>query len=106
MPLDPFAAALDAIYRAPGSVAAVYTPAGGSARTVRIIRTVNSVDTPGGFPDGGRVYDRNVVKIRVSDVAMPELGDTIAIGAETLVVNEAPMLDAEGLEWTFGVEPA
>lgn len=108
---DPFAAALDAMFFAPGSAAAVYQPIDGSAPfPVRVIR---------GQPDelGPRntVQATNVFDLRRSEVLRPVHGDTIAIGGEIVAgaitggemfeLIGTPMLDVEGITWTIGGDP-
>lgn len=109
--MGPLAAALDAIFNAPGSAAAVYQPADGAPPfPVRVIR---------GQPDElgarGTVSAANVLDLRKSEVPDPRHGDFIAIGGE--IVNGAitggelleiygqARLDVEGLTWTVGAEP-
>jgi hypothetical protein len=106
--MDSFAAALDALFNAPGSAAAVYRPADGTAPfPIRIIR---------GQPDelGPRnlVQATNVLDLRRSEVPNPVggnghsiRGDVVAIvdGAKLELIG-TPMLDVEGLTWTIGAE--
>lgn len=99
-----FAAALNALYAAhPEAVAATYTPQIGSPVACTVIRAVDSVDDAGRFTSGGTVQDRDVLKVRRSEVPSPARGDSFTIGGTVLLVNEEAQLDVEGLEWTFGV---
>ncbi|WP_294188893.1 hypothetical protein [uncultured Sphingomonas sp.] len=112
--MDPFAAALEAQYSAPGSVAAVYQPAGGVPRAVRIILSNLEDDVNYG---GGRTRMRGkVVEIRRADAPAPRAGYVIAIGATivdgeivggdpVLTINSEPRGDIEGLTWFCGTEP-
>ena len=101
-----FATALDALYRAhPEAVAATYTPLTGAPVAVKVIRAVDSVDDSGRFSAGGTVHDRNVIHVRKSQIALPVRGASLTIGSDTLIIDEDPQLDVEGLQWTFGVVP-
>lgn len=111
---DPFAAALDALFSAPGSAAAVYKPAGGVPRAVRVILSNPEDDVAYG---GGRVRIRSkVVEIRRVDAPAAKPGDVIAIGASiadgaivggdpVLTINSEPRGDIEGLTWFCGTDP-
>ena len=95
---DPFATALGALLKAPGSVAAVYMPAGGGAPLpIRTIRHQPSelVHTP----VGSMISDGNSFVIARSAVAKPAVGDMLQVAGETLTILSGPMLDAEGLSW-------
>lgn len=99
-----FAAALNALYRRhPEAVAAIYTPLTGAPVAVTVIRAVDSVDDTGRFTAGGTVHDRNVIHVRRSEIELPARGGSFSIGAETLIIDEDPQLDVEGLQWSFGV---
>lgn len=112
--MDPFAAALDALFSAPGSAAAVYQPSGGVPRAVRIILSNPEDDVNYG---GGRARIRGkVVEIRRVDAPAAKSGDVIAIGATIVdgaIVGGDPMLtiageprgDIEGLTWFCGTDP-
>ena len=107
--VDPFVAALTAIFNAPGSVAAVYTPPGGAALPVRIIRSQESAIAG----DVRLVADTMVFDVRRSEVAKPAIGATLQIldvGGQPVVgeafkINGAPLLDVEGLTWRCGAQP-
>lgn len=107
---DPFATALAALHRAAGSVAAIYTPAGGVSQAVRVIWTQGSA--LGATLSDRRVSDTNSFDVMRSDVARPARGDTIAVvdplngAALAFRLNAAPILDIEGLGWTCPAEPA
>ncbi len=110
---DPFATALDALFSAPGSVAAVYvTASDGLPTAVRTIRDQASED----MPIGSRSVpvDANLLLIRRSEVARPATGDTIITGtfADVAIDDPAfnivgePSLDVEGLTWSCEMIPA
>lgn len=99
-PPDPFVIALDALFRAPGSVVATFAPAVGDPFEVRVIR------------DNGRevqdsvIMDTEAVQIRRSEVARPAAGDRIEFADEAFTIQSPPQLDRERLTWTCLLEPA
>ncbi len=111
--MDPFAAALDAQYHAPGSAAAVYQPIEGPPRDIRVIRS--APDRMTRFGDGQIINASTSIEVRVADVPRPQRGDAIVIGARlvdgVIVGGEAfelfgdPVLDLERLSWACGAEP-
>jgi hypothetical protein len=111
--MDPFAAALDALFDAPGSAAAVYVPVEGSPVAVRVIRS--QPDALTGFGDGRVIMATNIIEVRKSEVSYPDRRDYLAIGGDLVdgvvsggdlfSISEEPRLDVEGLTWTLGVEP-
>lgn len=111
--MDPFAAALDALFNAPGSAAAVYVPTEGAPVAVRAIRS--QPDALTSFGDGQVILATNIIEVRKSEVPHPdrrgylaiggELVDGVVSGGDLFSICEEPRLDAEGLTWTLGVEP-
>lgn len=103
--VDPFALALDALFYAPGSAAAVYQPANGSPVDIRVIRSAPDRETPFGR---GQVLDNaaTVLELRRSDVSNPQQGDIVLIGSEPFAVFGDPMLDLERISWRCGANPA
>lgn len=99
---DPFAAALDAQFNAPGSAAAVYTGANGIGVPIRVIVSRPDEDRP--FGSTRIVKASAAVSLRVSDIANPVPGDTFALTATGAVMRlyGEPMIDNEGLSWTCG----
>ena len=107
---DPFAAALGALFRAPGSAAALFTPAGGVPQQIRIVIEQPDEDKVIGR---GRVVEGSLsIGIQRSDVPQPAKGDLVeltdtAIGGVTkLKLYGQPRLDAQGLSWTCGAVAA
>ncbi|USU06891.1 hypothetical protein NF699_09600 [Sphingomonadaceae bacterium OTU29LAMAA1] len=110
--MDPFAAALDAHFIAPGSAAAVYVPQGGAPVPIRVIRS--QPDTSANYQQTRVIQQANAFDMRISDVPAPTPGDRIIVGAAlidgAIVGGEAfeilgdPMKDVEGLTWTCGAE--
>ncbi len=108
---DPFAAALDALFNAPGSAAAAYQSISGTAPVpIRIIRA-----QPDELGPRNTVQATNTFDLRRSEVAQPVHGDVVAIGGvvidgeiiggEPFTLIGTPMLDVEGITWTIGAEP-
>ncbi|MGO4167858.1 head-tail joining protein [Novosphingobium sp. YAF33] len=95
--MNPFAAALDALFYAPGSAAAVYVSPSGEQSEIRVIerQRIGSEGTVRNRPVSvGKVFD-----VRVSDVAAPEVGAVFLLDGRILVLTLPPELDAEGLTW-------
>lgn len=103
--MDPFVAALDALYHAPGSAAAVYRPGGGDPvhDPIRIIRSQGDTDVP--YGTAAVVAGTDTLSFRKSDVAEPNAGDIIEIGAAHFSLIGEARTDVEGLEWTCEAEP-
>ncbi len=100
--MDPFAAALDALFNAPGSAAAVYVPVDGFPTDIRVIRSQPDVNTS--FGDSQIIQATNVFEIRRSEVAAPTHGGRLMIGDEIFAIQGDGRLDVEGLTWTIGAE--
>ena len=109
---DPFAAALDALFNAPGSAAAAYQSISGTAPVpIRIIRA-----QPDELGPRNIVQATNTFDLRRSEVSDPAHGDTVVIGGmivdgaivggEPFVLIGTPMLDVEGITWTIGADPS
>ena len=103
--MDPFAAALDVLFFAPGSSEAFYTPKGGAERPapIRVIR--GQPDKAVGFGEQQVIEGTNVFEIRKSDVAEPEKGSIVRIGTTRFKLLGEPMTDVEGLSTTIGGSP-
>jgi len=103
--VDPFAAALDVLFFAPGSSEAFYTPKGGAERPtpIRVIR--GQPDRSVGFGSQQVIEGTNVFEIRKSDVPEPETGAFIRIGDARYKLLGQPMVDLEGLSNTIGGSP-
>lgn len=108
---DPFVAALDALFSAPGSAAAVYQPINGTPPfPIRLIRA-----QPDELGPRNIVQATNVLDLRQFEVPRPVHGDVVAIGGvieggaviggEKFTLIGTPMSDVEGLTWTIGAEP-
>jgi hypothetical protein len=100
--MDPFAAALDVLFYAPGSDEAFYTPRGGAERPdpIRVIR--GQPDREVGFGGQQVVEGTNVFEIRKSDVADLQRGAIVRIGVVRFKLLGEAMTDVEGLSSTIG----
>jgi len=101
--MDPFAAALDALFYAPGSAAAVYIPEHGFPREIRVIRSQPDADAQ--FGDSQIIQATNLFEIRKSEVDRPAHGARLMIGDDVYSIQGDGRLDVEGLTWTVGAEP-
>lgn len=103
---DPFAAALVALHRGPGSVAAVFTSFGGAPLPdpIRVIRNQKTEDMQ--FGDTNIPVPSSIYSILRADVATPRARDTLMIGDEVFTIVGTPRLDDEGLSWTVEAPPA
>ncbi len=82
---------------------AVYEPADGEPRPVRVI--ARRADAVTGF-GGARLWSETArLDLRVSEVAGPRPGDRLVLEGDTLVVQGEPVRDRERLVWTLEVRP-
>lgn len=80
------------------SLAATYTPDGGSPIPCRVI--VKMADEPYDAGYGaGSVMSSRIAEMRVSEVAVAAEGDTISIGGSDYPVNAASQPDPDRLLW-------
>lgn len=112
--MDPFQAALDAIFTAPGSLEASYQHATGDFPVIRILLARPDETTT--FRGSRIVQATYEISIRKSEIGAPIAGAELTIlGQEfpqvsgvitnRLRLTGDPMIDAEGLTWTCGAEP-
>lgn len=101
--MDPFAMALDALFNAPGSMAAVYTPVGGVPTAVRTIRS--QPDRIERFADFQIDVRMETFELRRSEVARPAIGGVIDIADERFAITVEPQIDVEGMSWVVLAEP-
>lgn len=101
--MNAFGASINVIFANPHmSVAAEYRVGGADpAIPVRVIKVSPSVVND--WNRASFVQASNVFDLRVSEVAAPQVGDTITIGAAVYSVREEPLLDSEGLCWKLGM---
>jgi hypothetical protein len=106
---DPFASALVALFSAPGSDAAVYTPpGGGNPISLRVI--VSRPSASRRFGSGEMIMDENRIEIMKSDVPLPTAGALVELKDEEGVTTASLRLvgealpDVERLSWAIGFE--
>lgn len=88
---------LGAVYRTYG-VPALWTPVdGGPTSTPTVRHEVEDQDLR--FGEGRAMGRRNVLFVRVSEVAMPAAGDHVDIPAGSFSLKGEPALEPGGLEW-------
>lgn len=113
--MDPFRAALDALFMAPGSAAATYLAAASDPAPIRVI--VSRPDDTVNFRGSRVVQATHEISFRKSEVPGPQKGEAIivdggqylgpaGIPTDTLHLMGDPMLDVEGLTWTCGAAVA
>jgi hypothetical protein len=76
-----------------------YTPVAGLPQTMRAV--IKSPDRIVDVRDIAIHTPTLVVDVRVSDIATPQEGDTLAIGTLLYAVQGEPVRDAENLVWTL-----
>lgn len=103
---DPFAAALVVLHGAAGSVAAIYTPLGGSPlpNPIGVIRDQKTADVP--WSDTRIPAPSSTWSIMRADVEHPMAGDTLTIGADVFTIVGEARFDDEGLSWSVEAPPA
>jgi hypothetical protein len=77
----------------------VYTAVAGLPQTMRAV--IKSPDRVIDVRDIAIHTPTLVVDVRVSDIATPQEGDTLAIGTLLYAVQGEPVRDAENLVWTL-----
>ncbi len=95
--------ALDALFNAPGSMAAVYTGAGQSPVPVRMIRS--RPDREERFASFQIDVTAETFEVRRSEVPLPAIGDLIEFDTARFAVSIEPQIDVEGLSWMLLAEP-
>jgi hypothetical protein len=82
---------------------AVYQPADGPPRPVRVIARRSDAVTEFG---GARLWSETTrLDLRVGEVADPRPGDRLVLDGESFVVQGEPVRDRERLVWTLEVRP-
>lgn len=104
--MSAFSAAVDAIFADPNmAVDALYTARGGTAGVAcRLIRKRPDEMTDFG---GAQIVSTTVLAdVRISEIAAPQGGDRIGIGADMFEIQGQPRRDREYLVWTMELVPA
>ena len=92
--------ALDILFAASSkiSVAATYTPDGGSPTPCRVILKMADEPYDAGYGAGAMMPSR-IAEVRASEIAVATEGDTITIGGADCPVNAASQPDPDRLLW-------
>ncbi|WP_336974178.1 head-tail joining protein [Sphingobium aromaticiconvertens] len=109
---DPFAAALDAQFHAPGSAAADHD----RDSTITPIRVILSrPDQIDGYGQGQIVSGTVMIDIRRSDVPAPAPDDVVHVGvrdndgiltiSDSYMLTDEPISDVEAMTWSCGAVP-
>jgi hypothetical protein len=98
--MEAFPGAVDALFadRNIGEDALWRTGGSGDGIGVRVIR--KSSDKIVGFGDSRAVMPSVLIDVRVSEIAMPAIGDTVEIGTATFEIIAEPVADSLNLVWT------
>lgn len=97
-----FGVMVDALFGDPNlSAAATYTPSGGSASAVRVIRRAPSQDAP--LFNTGASLPAYSADVRVSELTSPQEGDALVIGSDTFTVRKFEK-DSERLVWKLDLD--
>ena len=77
--------------------------AGGSGVAVPIRAIIRAPDRFANFGDGRFLADTVLLDVKVSDVAVMAMGDTVQIGSVIYELRADPLRDPERLVWTAEV---
>lgn len=112
--VDPFQMALAALHASAGSVAAIFTPAGGAPTEINIIRDQQTREV--GFGGGAVLMETNRVQIMRADAPQVRDGDALSVGNARLhadvtewtefAIQGGCSLDVEGVTWNCNLQPA
>ncbi len=102
--MNVFASMLDTLFADPNlGEPAVFTPAGGAPRSVRV--ATRRADAAAEF-GAGRFWTETLrIDLRVGEVAAPRPGDRLELGGERFEVQGGPMRDRARLIWTLDLRP-
>lgn len=75
--------------------------AGGAVKPVTVRRRSDDTDVAFGASDA--VVDREIVRVRRAEIAMPAIGDLVSVDGGAFRVIADPRRSKHGLEWTCEV---
>lgn len=114
MSYDPFANGLDAIFNAPGSMAADYAIAGSDDETKPIRVILSRPDQTNPFGGGQIISGTAMIDIRRSEVANPRPNDVVRVGTrdedgvlaidQIYQLTDEPVSDVEAMTWSCGAQ--
>lgn len=95
-----FAAALNALFADPNFGRDAVYRAGGDGPETPVRAVLRAPDRITTFNQGRFVADTVLIDLLVSEVATPEPGDTLSLGAVTYELRADPVRDVDRLTWT------
>ena len=100
-----FAAAIDTLFADPNLARdAVYIPATGAPRLVRVV--TRRADELTSFGQARLWSETTRIDLRVAEVPNPRPGDRIELDGEAFLIQGEPVRDRERLVWTVDLRPA
>ena len=103
--MSAFSAAMDAIFADPNMAADATWSYLGVDPPVACRVILKSPDETTEFGGARIVSDSVIADVRVSDIADPQPGDVVAIGADYYRIQGKPRRDRERLVWTMELVP-
>lgn len=100
--MDPFRAALDALFSVPPAEDAVFTPRGAASLPEPIRVIVGRPDERVSFGEGAIINAEIVIAMRMHEVAEPTAGDRVATDTGAYDLIGEPVSDLEGMTWQIG----
>ena len=99
------AVALDALFADVNlGLDATWYPAGGAPVPIRLIR--RAPDEVTSFGSARILSETTLIDVRVAEMANPQPGDGISIGAENFTIQGEPRRDRDRLLWILELVPA
>ena len=101
--MSAFASAVDTLFADPNmSRSAEWVREADNSRTaVRVV--VVQPDEETSFGRSAIKRETRGIRVRVSEIPSPKIGDTIELGSEVLEVKSSPLRDPHGLVWDVNV---
>ena len=100
-----FAAAIDTLFVDPNLARdALYIPAGGAPRLVRVV--TRRADELTSFGEARLWSETTRIDLRVAEVPNPRPGDRIELDGDAFLIQGEPVRDRERLVWTVDLRPA
>ena len=101
-----FAEALDDLFADPHLARDAAWRAGGTGEPVTVRIVLRQPDRIGGFGETRLLADTTVVEVRMVEVPLLAVGDTVEIDGDVYRVQGEPVRDSERLVWTAELRPA
>jgi hypothetical protein len=103
--MSAFDTAIEALFADAHLACDVVYRAGGAGTPVTVRAIIARPDAVDGFGETRAVMATGRVDVRVSQIASPAAGDTIAIGGIVHTVQGVPIRDIERLVWRLEARP-